>query len=483
MCAHGRYYCEQIRGPDDLVLGGRTKGEQVAQADAGAGGLLDTSGTAGTMAALAGTELRRWQMLCDAMEGADCHPWSEAEARTLVEAVLTAVLHGKDENLDAASRAWASTAVSMPVLVRRIGCLRELLLDEGLVEGRAAGDRLQRVLDTVTTLATETALAELEDAALTDALTGAGNRRALESAGRAALAAAARTGAPLSVAVIDLDGLKAINDTEGHAAGDATLARLSTALGSALRETDQLFRIGGDEFVALLPLAAPDAVVHLMHRAQRFEAPSFSWGVASAPGDGTELADLLQTADTRLYAARRAAGYYAGTRPGEHRGPPSPPVAVPAVPPAVRARSRPRPLSVVLAALLPIAAVLALVFATPSSPTASPPATTPATRPPAGQAPSGPGSSVTHNGTGGPAPSGTPSGQAPSGPAPTGTSAPAGTTGPAPGPGGTSPTGSPTTTPPPPSTTTTAPSGGTQQPVVTLPPIGPTGLTGTGLGG
>jgi diguanylate cyclase (GGDEF)-like protein len=315
-------------------------------------------------------------------------------------------------------------------------------------------------------------------------LTGAGNRRALESAARAALAAAARTNTPLSLAVIDLDGLKTINDTEGHAAGDKVLGGLSTALRAALRETDQLFRVGGDEFVVLLPLAPPDAVVHLMQRAEHFRAPSFSWGVASAPTDATELADLLQIADARLYAARRAAGYYDGRSSSAGAPAPAPPVTTPP-PPAPVHRHRARTL--VLAGALSVGGVVGFVLMLPGAPKAS--STNP---PPPGQLP--PSGAANGPGASGPAAGPGPSGATLSGPSGAGTSSPTGTSGtsatgssPAPsgtttpGSGGGGPSGPSTTTS---STTTTAPSGGPQQPGITLPPppIGTSGLnTGTGL--
>ena len=88
-----------------------------------------------------------------------------------------------------------------------------------------------------------------------DALTGMGNRRALEETLPAACAAARRAGEPLSALVADLDGFKAINDTFGHQAGDVMLRDVARAITATLRIPDPCFRWGGDEFVALLPRA------------------------------------------------------------------------------------------------------------------------------------------------------------------------------------------------------------------------------------
>jgi diguanylate cyclase (GGDEF)-like protein len=141
----------------------------------------------------------------------------------------------------------------------------------------------------------------------------------MEMAGHAAVASAVRTGIQLSVAVFDLDGLKTINDTYGHSAGDLALAGMSTTLKAALRQTDQLFRVGGDEFVALLPGAAASMVDEIAARAADLNAPRFSWGVASAPQDGTKLGTLLEMADARLYANRHQARPQAAGAP--RRGP------------------------------------------------------------------------------------------------------------------------------------------------------------------
>ena len=65
---------------------------------------------------------------------------------------------------------------------------------------------------------------------------------------------------PLGLIVIDLDGFKSVNDTQGHAAGDALLCRVAVALGEDLRPSDVLGRLGGDEFAVLLPETGPDAL-------------------------------------------------------------------------------------------------------------------------------------------------------------------------------------------------------------------------------
>lgn len=256
-----------------------------------------------------------WWDTCRASEDTTRPAWPAHEATELVAAVLAAVTSSTDDGvrrgLDAAARSFARATASTPVLVARLGALRQVLAPRC---APALQPRLASVLDSVVMLCTQAALTELEGAALTDSLTGAGNRRALETAAKVALASSARSGQPLSLAVIDLDGLKVLNDTEGHGAGDRALAGVANALRQNLRDTDQLFRIGGDEFVVLLPLAPADTVGMLMSRAVP-AAPRFSWGSATTPNDGTGLEELLAVADARLYAKRRDAGYRRGVVP------------------------------------------------------------------------------------------------------------------------------------------------------------------------
>jgi diguanylate cyclase (GGDEF)-like protein len=255
----------------------------------------------------------RWAQTCRQAEGEQGPPWPEPEAAALCRLTLAAPSGQDDGALEAAAHAFAIATGSMPLLARRLAALRQVVSAVATDKGLDPSP-LGAALDRVTVAATQAALAELEGAALTDALTETGNRRALELAGRAALATAGRTGQPLSVMAIDLDGLKAINDTEGHAAGDRALAGMSAAVRAALRATDQLFRIGGDEFVVLLPLASQEVVAGLVGRMHLFNAPKFSWGAATTPHDGTQLETLLRVADARLYESRRASGYRRDTR-------------------------------------------------------------------------------------------------------------------------------------------------------------------------
>ncbi|MDT0276574.1 GGDEF domain-containing protein [Blastococcus goldschmidtiae] len=145
----------------------------------------------------------------------------------------------------------------------------------------------------------------LRNAADTDPLTGVANRRAWEAETSRHLAGALRSGEPLSVAILDLDDFKTVNDRDGHGAGDALLRELAAGWTSRLRRADLLGRYGGDEFVLCLPATDERGARELLARLE--ETHDFRWSVGLAtlePGD--TLAGVLQRADADLYTRKRA---------------------------------------------------------------------------------------------------------------------------------------------------------------------------------
>ena len=142
--------------------------------------------------------------------------------------------------------------------------------------------------------------ARLRAAASTDPLTGLANRRAWEVAAGRSLAHARRGGEPLTIAVLDLDGFKRVNDTEGHGAGDELLRRLTRHWSARLRGSDLLGRHGGDEFVLCLPATDEAGAVEVLDRLTEDAPASWSVGTATA-GDDDSLASLLARADVALY--------------------------------------------------------------------------------------------------------------------------------------------------------------------------------------
>ena len=140
-----------------------------------------------------------------------------------------------------------------------------------------------------------------------DALTGVANRRALGDRLADEVSRARRSEAPLVVAFVDVDHFKAFNDNNGHQAGDRFLIAATTAWQAELRESDLLARVGGEEFVVVLPDCPLDAGIRVVDRLRTATPEGHTSSAGVALWDGTETAaDLLDRADVALYAAKTA---------------------------------------------------------------------------------------------------------------------------------------------------------------------------------
>lgn len=254
---------------------------------------------------------------------------SEDRFHTLADTLPRGLLATDEDDHITYANAAASQLLATPQLVgRRL----EEVLPRGVGPTLARGDRvidvgLRRYADhlgrqhttVVLTDASEQHRRErdLRDAATHDGLTGLLNRRGLELEAARLLTELAQRGAPAVVMVLDLDRFKAVNDAQGHPAGDRLLRRVAAELRRGLRTTDLLARPGGDEFVMLCPDARPESAATLgrtvraaVQRAAAAEGADVdaSVGVACFPGHGVDAGALIARADAAMYAAKRAGG-------------------------------------------------------------------------------------------------------------------------------------------------------------------------------
>jgi diguanylate cyclase (GGDEF)-like protein len=150
-----------------------------------------------------------------------------------------------------------------------------------------------------------------------DSLTGVANRRAIDERLAQEWERATRHDRPLSIVMLDVDDLKVVNDTEGHAAGDQLLRDVALALMACVRGSDTVGRSGADEFVLICPETDQVAVTVILHKVSRTVSASVSVGAATL-ARGQSLADLVLAADGALH--RSKAGNSNGHRPMPNPG-------------------------------------------------------------------------------------------------------------------------------------------------------------------
>ncbi len=203
---------------------------------------------------------------------------------------------------------------------RLVEALERLATSDDIVEiesevavARSIADgHLKPLIDQLERRASE--VASLRRLALTDPMTGVANRRAFDDAVKRELKRSQREGTPVSVIVLDLDCLKMINDTLGHAEGDVAIEATARACVSITRGGDLVGRLGGDEFAILLPGADESAARACAERVRAViesvvvgpHRMGVSLGVATFPHTVDSADEFIKAADAELYADKRS---------------------------------------------------------------------------------------------------------------------------------------------------------------------------------
>lgn len=216
---------------------------------------------------------------------------------------------GEDTAMASVVEGFAGASPDPETAVAQLVCLRTAFHQVVLLMDADAERELRRradmVIDRAIVRCVRLGVARLRDLALVDELTGLGNRRALDRDLPVELSRAARHARLVAVVGIDLDGLKALNDGEGHDAGDRALQGLADAARAVLREQDRAYRIGGDEFVLVLPETDLDGAAAAADRMRAEGAPAFTAGYRVTDGSDRP-ALVLADADADLVARKRS---------------------------------------------------------------------------------------------------------------------------------------------------------------------------------
>lgn len=244
---------------------------------------------------------------------------SDTLAREL--ATVLAVVRGSIANKEAYARSLADAQARLVGLTEaeQVRVIVSLLVAENermrlaSVEGQRRIEASAREIQTL-----QESLRGAETAALTDPLTGSGNRRQFDVAMQKAVEASNADQTALSLIMCDIDHFKRVNDQFGHHVGDEIIKALAGVIGANVRETDTVARYGGEEFAVILPLSGQEAARATAERIRaQFGAKQFavretkekighlsaSFGVAEhRPGDDAET--LVKRADAKLYDAK-----------------------------------------------------------------------------------------------------------------------------------------------------------------------------------
>jgi len=221
----------------------------------------------------------------------------------------------RDNELETIFREGAKIRLAAEDAVRRHA---EQMSKNELIEIQTVlSAKLDGLLSTKISKLVEQRARALAEQAECDPVTALPNRAAFNRKLRDEIERARRYRRELSVVLFDVDRFKSVNDQFGHPAGDRILAQVARILKSSLRQSDAVFRYGGDEFAAICPETSGDAMVNALQRlesnmpAWRVESYlpehlDISWGAASFPADASGENELISIADKRLYTCKQA---------------------------------------------------------------------------------------------------------------------------------------------------------------------------------
>jgi diguanylate cyclase (GGDEF)-like protein len=254
--------------------------------------------------------VRAWSTACELPAfGSSANTFEDPP--TIVHALLGSAQAPTDRSaVDTLERAVLQFRVHPGVAVVQLVALSRVL-HSSRTEGRGIAEehRTDLDVDRSINIAIAAILDDLEQRGLVDPLTGLLNRRALDRDLVELVRAASRNDRCLVVVMADLEGLKDTNDSLGHSAGDARLRSAAGALAATLRSGDNVYRIGGDEFVVLMPDLELRDLEAVLGRVDDVTATSLTWGCAweriqPDVNAEREAARLLELADQRLLRYR-----------------------------------------------------------------------------------------------------------------------------------------------------------------------------------
>ena len=226
------------------------------------------------------------------------------------------IIQDADDETYAGEETFPNAVVPLIFHERLIGALQVTAADPARIWGENEILLLRTVANQAAVAVNHASLfAQIQQQALTDALTGCYNRRSFEMQLDREMLVAKRQHQPLSLIMLDLDRFKQLNDSAGHDAGDDALRKLAECFKQELRGVDSAARFGGDEFAVILPNSyvegAQIVAERLRERIEQIHIKAFgnlsaSIGIATFPAHGSSRSELVVAADAALYSAKRA---------------------------------------------------------------------------------------------------------------------------------------------------------------------------------